>query len=349
MRFCVDHDLGHSVGGWVVPDNPVAISRVAVVIEGERVGEVSALESDNAIRAAGWHSTGQCRFMIEEAEFPGLTGARRLEVFDVETNVLVYRRAPHDHVIQKKFVLVNTSIHPETVIQAAMFDHFQQSYFGIGTFNEEVARVIFEAPWLTSSFQSGAIILPNYEGCLQSETILTALLVHDPFIEMANRLIWLQEQALIAADPRQRWRLGTLVEAANFLSEVNFGNIKHVRRLLSALPEQAYQLIYNPLTRQCGTKMPGDRLLPGHSINAIEVLARVGVVGHRNFFESFVATLFDRLGIQGAVPSAEPVPETVSSLANNLRTIKIAQELLVFDIALSDAVTNAVSKAWASS
>ena len=38
MRFCIDEDSGHVIRGWVAPDNPLAISRVVVTVEGRRVG-----------------------------------------------------------------------------------------------------------------------------------------------------------------------------------------------------------------------------------------------------------------------------------------------------------------------
>ncbi|KQT77698.1 hypothetical protein [Methylobacterium sp. Leaf466] len=346
MRFYVDHDLGHAVRGWVVPDNPTAIGRIAVVIEGERVAEIPTRVTDDAIRAAGWHATGQCVFVVEEAEFPGLAQARRVEIYDVETNVLVYRRAPHPNVVRKKVVLVNTSIHPETVIETALFDHFQQSYFGVGRFSEEVARVLFESPWMTSSFQSGAIILPRYEGFLQGDDTLTTLLVHDPFIEMATRLLWLQDRAVVAADPRQRWRLGSVAEAAEYVAGHALDDAKSLKRLFRMLPEPAYHLLFNPLTRLCGTKLPDDRVHPGNSIVAIEVLSRVGIVGHRRFFKAFMTTLYDRLGILEPVPTPAPIPDAARALAERLRAVKLAEDMLVFDIAMSDAVLNAVSKGW---
>lgn len=346
MRFYVDCDLGHLVRGWVVPDNPLAISRVVVVVDGTRVAEVPARITDDAIRASGWHSTGQCVFEVNADEVPSLPGARRLEILDADTNILVYRRSPSAGLVGRKVLLVNTSIHPESMIQAAMFEHFQQSYFGIGKFSEEVLRVLFESPWLTSSFQSGAIVYPRYDQYLSPDTILTTLLVHDPYIEMATRLLWLKARAPIAADPAQSWRLGPLAEAADFAAEYDFADQKSLKRLFRMLPEPAYHLLYNPLTRQFGTKLPDDRLHPGNSLVAIELLARIGIVGHRAFFEAFVTTLFDRLGIDAAVPVPAPISAEAVALAERLRGLKFAQEMLVFDVAMTDAVLNAVSKGW---
>ncbi|NEU11037.1 hypothetical protein G3T14_02675 [Methylobacterium sp. BTF04] len=346
MRFYVDYDQGHAIRCWVVPDNPVAISRVFVALDGRRVAEIPASITDPTIRINGWHSTGQCVFQITDAEAPGLTQARRVEIYDADTNVLIYRRSPNENLIRGKVLLVDTSINADSVIQSVMFERFQQNYFGIGKLSDEILRVLFESPWLTSSFLSGPIIIPRYEGFFISDNFLTTALIHDPFVEMATRLLWLKARAAVAADPVQNWRLGRLAEAAAFVSDYDFDDPKALKRFFRMLPEPAYHLLYNPLTRQFGTRLPDDRLQPGNSIVAIEILARVGIVGHRDFFEAFVTTLFDRLGIDGPVPVPEPIPADVMLLAERLRPLKVAQEMLVFDIAMADAVRDAVGKGW---
>lgn len=348
MQFHFDYDLGHLIRGWVVPDNPVAVSRVFVSIEGRRVAEVEAAITDDHIRAAGWHATGQCTFELTDAEVPGLAGAEHLEIHEAETNILVYRRAPGEGLVKGKLLLCNTSIHPESAIQAALFAHFQQSYFGIGKLSESVLHVLFDGLWLTSAFLSGSIVVPRYEGHFAPDQILTTLLVHDPFVEMASRLLWLRDRAPVGADPAQAWRLGPLAGAATFAAEYDLTDVRSLKRLFRMLPEPAYHLLYNPLTRQLGTKLPDDRVHPGNSIVAIEILARIGIVGHRDFFEAFVATLIDRLGLAAEVPAPAPIPVEALALADRLRPLRVAQEMLAFDRVMSDAVLNSVAKSWKS-
>lgn len=346
MRFYVDYDLGHLVRGWVVPDNPMAISRVRVVVDGRRVTDLEATITDESIRAQGWHATGRCIFEATEAEVPGISAAQRVEIYDADTNVLVYRRAPRPDVIRGKVLLVDTSINSDSALQSILFERFQQSYFSIGKLSDEVLRVLFESPWLTSSFLSGAIVVPRYEGFFSGVNFLTTALVHDPFIEMASRLRWLKARTAIGADPAQAWRLGIMAEAAAFTADYDFADGKSLKRFFRMLPEGAYRLLYNPLTRQFGTKLPDDRLLPGNSIVAIEILARIGIVGHRDYFEAFAATLFDRLGVDAPIPMPAPIPTETLALAERLRHLKFAQEMLVFDIAMTDAVRDAVSRGW---
>lgn len=58
MRFLIEHDDGRSIRGWIAPDNPLAISRVVVAVEGRRVAEVAASVVDEAFRRDGSHAAG---------------------------------------------------------------------------------------------------------------------------------------------------------------------------------------------------------------------------------------------------------------------------------------------------
>lgn len=346
MRFHVDFDSGETIRCWVVPDNPLAVSRVVVKVDGRRGAEIPASVTDDTFRSLGWHSTGQCTFVITEVEVPGLSQMPRLEIYDADTNVLVHRRRPQEGLVQGRLLLINTSIHPENALQGLLFRHFQQSYFGIGRMSEEVLKSAVDTHNLTSAFLSGALVIPRFEHMFAPERCLTTVLVHDPHVEMATRLCWLRDRAEIAADPARSWRLGRLAEAADFAAEYDFEDAKSLKRLFRMLPEPAYHLLYNPLTRQFGTRLPDDRVHPGNSIVAIEILARVGIVGHRNYYAAFVSTLLDRLGIADAVPRPEPIPAEVLALAERLKGIRAVTDMLLFDVAMADAVLSSVAKNW---
>ena len=346
MRFLLSSDEGDVIRGWVVPDNPQAISRVSVCIEGQRVAEVSAIHADQNFVKFGWHATGQCHFEIRESDVPGLAGIERLEIYDVDTNVLVYRRLPRHGLTDKKAILLNGHIRPETVIQTALYPYFRQSYFGIGRFPDEILRAMFDTVTLDSCLMAGSIIFPRYEGHFVQSGALTMLLVHDPFVEMASRLVWLRERATIAANPDQHWRLGNLVEAAAFTLDYDFTDAKSLKRLFRMMPEPAYHLLYNPLTRQLSTHVPEDRLMPASSIIAVEVLSRIDVVGHRDYFEAFMASMFHHLGIEAPLPLPLPIPNETLELAELLRGMRFARDMVVYDTVLSDAVRASVSKSW---
>lgn len=346
MRFHIDFDAGTMIQGWIVPDNPLAISRVVVSSGGRRIADVPAAIFDENFKQFGWHSTGQCTFQLSEAQVPGIAEMRDLELYDSDTNVRIYRRLPDEGLLQKRFLLVNTGIEPETGLQTALFPFFRHCYFGLHRLTDEVLTSVLGSEVMPSLFLSGALIVPRYENFMMPDMMLTSILVQDPYIEMATRMLWLRDRGEEGADPARRWRLGPLAEAATFGAEYDLTDLRSLKRYFRMMPEPAYRLLYNPLIRQLATRMPEDRLFPGHSIAAIEVIARVGIVGHRERYDAFVSSLMDRLEIDADVPDAAPPSPEVAALAERLRAVKPVQEMLVYDVALTDAVKDTVDKIW---
>ncbi len=347
MRFFIDYDNGDRIRGWIVPDNPLAISRVAVAVDGRRLAEVEAAHTDIVFKQNGWHSTGQCTFELTDAEVPGIAVLPRIELYDADTNVLIYRRAPQAGLVPERVMLINTSIQPDSVLQAALFPYFQQAHFGLERLSDEILTSIFGCRYVASALLAGAVTVPRYEGHFTPDVAVAAILLHDPYVEMATRMLWLKAQAPVANDPARAWRLGRFAEAAQFSAEYDYTDARSLKRFFRMLPEPAYYLLYNPLTRQLGTRLPDDPLNPGNSIVAIEILARVAIVGHRDYFDAFASTLFDRLGIEGPIPTPAPIPAETLALAERLRAVRAVDSMLVFDIAMADAVTASLAKGWA--
>ena len=348
MRFFIDYDNGDVIHGWIVPDNPLAVSRVVVSVEGQRVAEISATITEPAFQRSGWHSTGQCVFVLRESEVPGLASIPVLELYDADTNVLVYRRVPREGLIDRRVLLIHTGIHPEVGLQNALFPYFQQSHFGIHKLSDEIVTSVLGNETPTSRLIAGALVVPRYEQYFPPERMLSAILVHDPHVEMATRMLWLKARSKVVVEDDAGWRVDRYAEAAQFVDDYDYTDQKSLKRFFRMLPEQAYHLLYNPLSRQLGTRLPDDRLHPGNSIVAIEILARLGVVGHRTYFDAFASTLFDQIGLEGGVPLPAPVPisDEALALAERLRAVKAVADMLVFDIAMSDAVLMSLAKSW---
>jgi hypothetical protein len=345
VRFHIDHDDGHSIRGWIVPDNQQVIGRVAASVDGRRVAEIEASLTDPAFTTNGWHATGQCIFLVTENDVPGLPYLKNVELYDADTNTLIHKRAASEGSVYLRTCLINTSIEPELTLQSALFPHYEKCYFGVHKLSDEIISSILLSP-TRSLLLSGSITIPRYENYLTPDLMVTAILLQEPQIEMATRMLWLKARAADAADPARRWRLGPLAEAAAFAEAYDFTDVKSLKRFFRMLPEPAYRLLYNPLTRQLGTRMPEDRLHPGNSIAAIEVLARVEIVGHRTRFAAFASTLFDRLGIKAPIPVLPPIPAETLALAERLKAVKAVEEMIIFDVAMSDAVKALVDKSW---
>ena len=345
MRFAFDHDSGDQIDFWITPDNPLSVPRVVVSADGRPAGSFEAGIVDGGLVAQGLHATGQCRFRLTETDIPGLSAIPQLEMRDADTNVLVFRRAPRETLVQQRIVLIGTSVMPETALQSALYPHFQYSAFGLQTLSDEILNSIFSLR-VESQLLSGTILVPRYNGHFMYGGALSTILVRDPYVEMATRMFWLKAQAPTALDPNHGWRLGIRREAAAFADDFDYADLRGLRRFFRMMPEGAYRLLYNPLTRQLATMAPDDQLNPAYSMIGADMLSRFDIVGHRTHYEAFALSLFDRLGVHEEVPTPEPIPKAVTDLADRLRRVKEVGEMLVFDAALSDAVLSSVSKSW---
>ena len=346
MRFFVNKDVSGGIHFWLAPDNPRAISRVFVSVDGRRTAELSAWITDDTIRANGWHSTGQCVYMITEKELPELASANRIEIFDADTNILIYRSIREKVFLPAKLISITTTVQKNTFVEQNLFDLFQYSYFNVDRLSEEVVQSIMQGPWLTSSLITGAVIFPRYEVFFQDDHCVSGVLIQDPFEEMAARMRWLQSKKAITDDPAQNWRLGGMLESVRFAAEYDLSNSRNIKRFLRMLPEPCYRFLYNPLCRQFGTRSPSDPFAPGNSIVAMEIISRIKVVGHSDYTSEYYTALLDRLGVAPIAMSHPKPSEDVLSLAALLRSVDAARDMVAFDTVISDAVRHAVGKSW---
>lgn len=342
MRFCFDGDRGDVIEGWLVPDNPIAVSRVHVSADGRRLAEIAATGTDDGLRAKGWHATGRCLIRITEENVPGLSSLSRLELHDVATNLLVHRRVPTG-TLERRMLLIGTGIGRDVGLETTLFPHFRQSYLGIGRFPNELLTTLFENRALTSCLMSGALAFRRYESHATGAGMLSAILVQDPLTELASRLLWLRERKAVAHDPQQNWRLGPLLDVATFAAGHDYDDAKSLKRLFRSLPEPAFRFLDNPLVRQLSAR---DRSDPADATEALDVLSRIGIVGHRDHVGVFATMLSERLGIDLAIPAPVPVPAATRALAARLRELDAAQDSVALDEALSAGIARSIARNW---
>ena len=103
--------MGFEVGPTrVVPDGDAVGAALREVIAG---GADVVLTSGGTGLAPTDVTPEQTRPLLDR-EVPGLAEIQRLELYDADTNVLVYRRTPPDGLVRLRVMLINTGIEPET-------------------------------------------------------------------------------------------------------------------------------------------------------------------------------------------------------------------------------------------
>lgn len=345
MRFYIENDAQDSIVGWLAPDNPLALSRVAVAIDGRRVAEVEATEAMPDLKAWGWHATGVCGFIANEAAVPGITAARRVEVYDADTNVLLYRRPLRDDLLQTRAVLINPGLEPATAVQNALFPHFQTAYFSAERMSEETLVCIVNSV-RTSQLIAGTIPYARYESNFFKNEYATCILVGDAYVELARRLLWLRGRARLASAPGQAWRTHELRGPIAFAESLPLEDVNGLRKAFRTVEQEVWDFLSSPLTRTLACKLPNEKLEAFHPSQALEALSRFHVVGHEAFFDAYAATVFAKLGIEDAPPEAPPPSAEAEALAETLRKVQTTRALIDYDAVLSDAVRGVVAQQW---
>jgi hypothetical protein len=331
---------------WVTPDDMRKVPRVRVILDRGAPVEFEADTKFDQLKEWGWHSTGLCGFGLDEGKCPGFGEAKLVEIYDCESNVLVYRRSASARK-DVRLLGVDYTIGQENPLRDAIFGEFQVSYFNVGAVPHELLRCMLDIQYTDSLFIYGGLLYGRYEEMLRERKYLRSILIGDPYIELARRILWLRRMADSARDEAQAWRIDHIREAVRFAAELDLGNPQALRKAFSRLEGRAYQFLGNPLTRSLSAGLPDESLAPEHWQVAIQNLSRFDVVGHRNFWDAYTATMLDVLDLDIAPPPERPVPEAVVALADALAEVRTVYSLVEMDLDLSDKVHDLVEKQWA--
>lgn len=331
---------------WVTPNNPLDTPRIRLVADGAVAAELEADVLHANLKEWGWHGTGLCGFRIDETTCPAFASARRVELFDAETNTLLYRAVADSEPAPARVLLVDQSVVPGTALPQALFPHFAMNYFDAQSLSREIMNSILQMKQTDSLLITGGVLFAAYEDLIGENGFITAILLDDPFVEFARRLLWLRSRAEIAKDPVQRWRVAGLAAPIAFAAELDLTNRARLRKAFSYIDADTATFLANPITRHLSSKYRDEPIMDFNAYRSLETLSRLEVVGHARYWDAFIATLFDRLGRVPPAVDRPEVPAEVGQLADALRATRVAAALVDIDVYLERAVLEAVGRQW---
>ncbi len=342
MLFNLEMDTGDRLAGYVVPDGFSTRPTLSVRSGGEEVLVLPANEFREALVTAGRHETGHCGFSIDVAMLPALPNLLDLELYDVESQLLIYRRR-RAHFINKKLLRLETHLFPLWRLDdrfRASFQYFSNSIEQLG---RETVTQLFLLSHIPSSYLSGRVLYKNYAYFAESN-FETVILMHEPYEEMAERLLVLRNIKKVGLDKLgMRDALG-LKSTIDFAADLPMQDDKVLGRALRRMPPEVAATLANPLVRQLTTATPDE--MPGSSSVsfALDLLASFAIVGVRREPETFLHALADLLGTEReSLPPVTIIPSVVS-LAQMLRQSGAVDMLIEKDVELYGYVAAAFSK-----
>lgn len=343
MLFNIEHDFGSEIIGYVVPDGFTGQSSVRVMRRGEELLTKKTDSVRAALVAAGRHETGLCGFAIGEADVPGLAEMADLEIRDVDTDVIIYRRYDPDAIVQQKIFRLETHLFPASRIDRALQPRFQFYFPSIDRFGLETTHQMFLMNNTESVYVSGRVAYRSVEYYLDQGYTSVAV-VQEPHEELAERLLLLR----LLGDNHAGvlgLRDSVAFEAVKaFASSLPIESDKGLARAFRDVEPEVANMLSDPLVRQLTTRLQDEVLKPSSISQALGVLSSFRVVGVRHRAELFSEALVDALSLhEGEVPVNEPIP-AARALGARLRTMPAVERLIEHDVALFHFLSEAFEK-----
>jgi len=340
MLFNIESDDGDRIIGYIVPDAFTETPAVKVLSDGEEILRLTANDPREALVLAGRHQTGLCGFSIGPELIPDLVSRRDLEIYELTTDILIYRRAQPGQT-QARVLRIETHLFPLWRLDSAFDQCFQYSIKGLERFGRETVTQLFLLNQISSVYLAGRILFKNYAYYID-QGFETTILIQDPYREFAERILVLQ----------QLGRLGThylgdrdgprFEPAVAYFQGLDLTDAKLAKKALADMPIEVAHLMADPVTRQLVTSTP-DEMPTGASLAAcLEILSECKVVGVREDAESYLNALGTWFGIDPiTLPSIPQFPRT-EILAGILHETRAVNHLIERDLELYWQISSAL-------
>lgn len=342
VLFDVESDFGDKIIGYLVTDSLSGSGRVEVTSKGNPVAVVEATRLIPEFAAAGRHETGHCGFLIDDSQVPGLNAITDLEIRETESSLLIYRRARESTFLPDKVVRLETHMVPPRRIDQMVRPYFCYAYLGAEQAGLESVTQIFNLRNVKSLYLSGRVFYRSFEHLLERDC-KTIIVLHDPFEELAERLLFFRHAA-------RRNRLNardqlTFASALEFAVSLPLSDDRKMRSTFGHITQEAAFALQNPVVRQLTANNVQEMPRVGALASALTVLASCAVVGLRRESETFAAAIAAVLTIEQESLPVIPRCTAAMLLADKLKDIPRAYDLLELDLELYDRISEAHRKA----
>lgn len=345
MLFSIEVDEGSRIVGYFVPDGFSGCPSLRVTDGHQDLLVLPCLEERPTLVAAGRHETGRCGFTIDDAIIPNLAQKGALEIYDRETNILVYRRRRPSQATQKRVLRLETHLFPLWRLDDGIESHFQYFYKGIERHGRETTTQLFLLNNSTSVYLSGRLIFKTYDNYI-NDTFNCIALLQDPYTELAERLLTLKYMGDLGKELLGERDLMAFGPAIAFAKTIE-NDERVLHRAFSTMPRAAIGNLANPLTREFAARTADEIPTKGAIASALATLSSFAILGTRKHQDLFLAQLADLIGI--AAEKLPSVPDFVGTheLSQRLKEVPEVGLLIERDLEVYHHVETAIERALA--
>jgi hypothetical protein len=338
VLFNVEEDRGNFISGYVVCDGFVDIARVSFVSAGEVVYERPADDLRPALAAAGRHQTGQCGFAVDEQAVPGLAAIEDLEIRDVGSGALVYRRRRPEQVT-KRVLRIETHLFPLWRLDNALNHRFQYFANQIEACGRETAQQMFVLWEIPSVYLSGRLLYRSFQESIEGQFDVV-FVMHHPYEELAERLIVLAQINKTGGGILGLRENMSLEPVMAFAQSLRFDDERALARAVRDIPQAVARVLANPVVRQLTASTPDAMPTKSAVSSALTTLSTFQVVGLRRAPKTFAHALAEFTGVDEPLTFGANLPG-VTALARMLKRSREAEWLIEQDLTLYHHVADA--------
>jgi hypothetical protein len=296
MLFNIEADTGARVTGYIVPDNVSSTPNIVLQSQGRDVLVCPADEFRDGLVAAGRHQTGACGFQIDERRVPSLAGMGDLAIYDADTKLLIYRR-PNANFLSKRILRLETHLFPLWRFDEALKPRFQYFSSSIEKLGRETTTQLFLLNQINSVYLSGRILFKTFRHYIESQ-FDTIFIMHNPYEEMAERLLVLGQIKKVGADVLGMRDNMIMQAAIAFAQDLPIHDDKALRKTLHKMPGAVANALANPVARQLTATTPDEMPGAGAVSTALDLMASFAIVGLRREPETFVGAVEEYTGVE---------------------------------------------------
>jgi len=347
MLFNIERDEGRRIVGYMVPDAFSASPSLRVTDGDQELLILPCQEERPALVAARRHETGRCGFTVDDTMIANLSERQTLEIYDQETDLLIYRRRPLEQLIQRRIFRLETHLVPLWRLDERLARHFQFFHKGIERYGLETINQMFLLNYSSSLYLAGRIPFKDYENYID-ESFTCVTLFRNPYAELAERLLTLGIVRQVAdkvqlLGPRDMLSYGP---ALDFADQIKVDE-KVLHRAFATMPKSAIAILSNPLTRLLAARSAEDIPGKGAVATALGTLSRFASVGLREGQEMFLDQLAALLLIDAASLPVMTEFSKTAQLSVLLRDVPEVQLLIEKDLEVYHHTKSAIEKVLA--
>lgn len=341
MRFKIELDNGTSIRGWCAPDDANAPPQFLLTVDDTvRLVFEGTIHRPDLVEL-GHHATGVVGFEINETHMPDLGRYESLEIREIDSGLLIYRRLNGPHKINKSVMMFDGKTIPQIELWRSLRSPFALSYNSIERLSEATVFGLIQSGY-DSMLLRGRINFEKHKVALKASGFFVTAVVSDPLIDLAERLLFLKAVQKSSAAHQINSLAADLMPLSELARNISLDEPERLSNIFRQTTRDQRDCLRSPITKMYGAledEIPKEK----HVGIALQNLSTCDLVGTYERFAGYRRGLNEALDVELLQNDDLPNFKAAHDLATQLSQVALVGGLLEYDVKLYTAVDEAVA------